>query len=455
MKNKITKVLPFITVGFVLIMLLSLHFGWLNPFFFDAEHANVQGVDYFSAPKSYLNLLEKRSMFDTWGGTRYGEYSTWYLAHPAFGVFVGSWFSFFSPWTSYWLFVLFSLVLMTLSAWFIAQATSDIFKKRLSYFVLLCAFPTYWLFFVGNIHAPLVLGLTLIMLGIMDITYEEQPDSGNNKVLVGLLISFFTKPIVLLMLPLLIFTKETRKTTFISLLIYGVVSFIFIVVPILNPEAVGFAKLFSLDMDFVKQHMNIYKNNYVLNEYMKDNSVHWLNLIAQSDHKLMHIDVFSLPVFMDTLMRRETPASIYKLPIYFTLLLSFVVVFIEDRRIRLESTLLLFMAISLTFFLSYNTVWEYQFTSALPLVALLPILREKKVFYRKYIPLLFVIGLCFCLPSLYVLVRKSNFTASDMTIIRLTRVLPALLLFLVMAVLLIDVFRKYINIPQNDNNEAE
>lgn len=68
MKESITRYLPHATIAIVAIMLLSLHFGWLNKFSFDSEYANVQGIDYFAVPKSFLNLLEGKSIFDTWGG---------------------------------------------------------------------------------------------------------------------------------------------------------------------------------------------------------------------------------------------------------------------------------------------------------------------------------------------------------------------------------------------------
>ena len=227
-----------------------------------------------------------------------------------------------------------------------------------------------------------------------------------------------------------------------------IVSVLFLVIPMFNPQGLSYNKLMNVawDFDFIKQNMNIYKNNFVLNEYMKDNSIHWLNLIAQSDYKLMHIDVYSLPVFVDTLIGKATSAGIYKLPIYLSLLLSVGVAFIEDKKIRLESGLLLVMAISLTFFLSYNTVWEYQFASALPMVAMLPILKERNVFYKKHIPLLFFIGLMFCLPTLYCLVRNGDYqSVSSLTLIRLDRVIPALLLFIILAVLLIIVVKKKAN----------
>lgn len=458
MKQVFIKCIPVVTAAIVLVMLLSLHFGWLNKFSFDSEYANVQGIDYFAVPKSFLNLMEGRSIFDTWGGTPYGPRATWYLAHPAFSVFVASWFSFFSPWVSYWLFIVFSITVLAYCAYSIAKASNKQVTKYLIYFLMLCAFPVYWMLYVGNMQAPLVLALGLILVSIYELTYSESEadtKAANQKLMAGLLISFFSKPIVVLMLPLLIFTKETRRTTLISLVIYAIVSFLFIVVPVLNPQGVGIERLLTVmfDFDYIKENMNIYKNGYKLNEYMKDNSIHWLNLIAQSEYKFMHIDVFSLPVFLDTYLNKTIPASIYKIPIYLSLFLSVGVVFIKDKKIRLESTLLLLMAISLSFFLSYNTVWEYQYTSALPVVAMMPILLERDVFYRKYIKFILFIGAFIYLPSLYFLVRKGNFDTMAQTIIRLNRVMPVLFMFLTMITLIAIAVKKHasFNIEDEEN----
>lgn len=446
MQEKLSKLLPYIIGLIILTMLLSLHFGLLDLFFFGAEHATVQGIDYFAVPKSFINLLEKRSIYDTWGGQSYGPYSTWYLAHPAFSVFVSSWFSFFSPWVSYWLFCIFSILVMGACGYFISKTTLDPFKKKLSYFFILCTFPTYWMLYVGNMHATLVLALTLIIVGIYELTYCQNDKQANNKLLIGLLLSFFSKPIVLLMLPLLLLIKDTRKTTIKSLLIYGVVSLAFIFIPLFNPEAVGWEKLVGLDIDFIKQNLNIYKNNFVLNEYMKDNSIHWLNLIAQSDYKLIHIDVFSLPVFMDVIIGQETAPWIFKLPIYISIILSIAVGSIDDKKIRLETALLLIMAISLTFFLSYNTVWEYQFTSVLPILAMLPILREQNVFYAKYIPSMLIIGAFICLPSFYFLLGEVDITSKlALTIVHCNKIIPVLILFLLIIFLLIKAIRKHVD----------
>src|SRR5476651_767030 len=150
LKTILIKVIPLITVLWVLLMFLSLKYGILDAFFFDSSNVHVQGIDYFALPKSFLNLIAGISLYDTWGGAPYGPYATWYLAHPAFTVFVASWFSFFSPWTSYWLFVVFSVILLIYAGRLIANNTNSVIKKRLSYLLILCAFPTYWLLYVGN-----------------------------------------------------------------------------------------------------------------------------------------------------------------------------------------------------------------------------------------------------------------------------------------------------------------
>ncbi|MBK7182234.1 MAG: hypothetical protein IPH89_04510 [Bacteroidetes bacterium] len=227
-------------------------------------------------------------------------------------------------------------------------------------------------------------------------------------------------------------------------MIYSFVSMLFLIVPILNPQSIGWNKMLDVmfDFDFIKANMNIFKNNFVLNEYMKDNSIHWLNLIAQSEYKLMHIDVFSLPVFVDTIMGAEVSARLFKLPIYMSLLLSFCIPFIKDVKLKLESLLLLIIAISLTFFLSYNTVWEYQFASVLPVICVLIVLKSRNVFYAKMLNGMIFISLIICLPSLYFVVRAGDFqTASSLTLIRITRVVPVVLFFLLVVINLLHAIR--------------
>jgi hypothetical protein len=337
---------------------------------------------------------------------------------------------------------------MVMAAWLLAKQAQSLFTKRLTWFLMLFGFPLFWMFYVGNMHAPTVLALTCIFIAFVHLSENNETEQhfkiAQRFLMAGLLISFFTKPIVFLMLPLLLLLKDTRKTTFISLLIYGFVSLLFLIIPILNPEGIGLKNVWKLlnDVDFIKNNMNIYKNNFVLNAYMKDNSIHWLNLIAQSDYRLMHVDVFSFPVFLDTLLGYPISAAWYKLPIYITLVFSFIVPFINNRAIKFQSALLLLMTISLTFFLSYNTVWEYQYTSVLPILALLPQLYQKNVFYKKWIPLLFVSAVIIDLPNLYFLLHGKLITNNLLLLIRFNRVIPVVVMFIVMISLIIQSFFK-------------
>jgi hypothetical protein len=407
----------------------------------------VHGIDYFSLPKAYLNLLEGRSAFDTWGGVMYGPYATWYLSHPALAVLVGSWFSFLAPWTSYGVFTLFSLAVMAFSAYLLARETQDPLTRRWIWLLLLGAFPTYWMLFVGNVQCLLVLAVAMVFAGLYEFASAQEQNSARARRLLfaGLLLSLLTKPMLLLLLPLLLLLKETRKTVARAAAIYIAVSLLFLIVPTLNPEPVGPRALFHLLLSpgFVRDHMNIYTNHFVLNAYMKDNSIHWLNLVAQSQMRLMHVDVYSLPVFMDTLLGTRTPGWIYQLPTAMVLLLSFAVARMQATRMRLECALLLAMAISLVFFLGYPTVWEYQYTSVLPVAAML-LLVKQGAFFERSRWWMFALAACAWLPSLYFLVEGRELTAGVLTVIRADRVVPVLLLFLLMSgELIAAVVREY------------
>jgi hypothetical protein len=442
-KNNYANILTALVIVWVILLFLSLHFGMLDKFFYAAEHANVKGIDYFALPKSYLNLLEKRSIFDTWGGTPYGPRSTWYLAHPAFSVFVMSWFSWFSPWTSYWLFNIFSVLLLVLGAKQLANYAVSAVYKAWCYILIICSFTVYWMLYVGNMQAPLVLSLALVFSALFGFLYAANPqddDKAERLLMAGLLISFFTKPLVLIMLPALIVNRITRMITLKAIGIYALVSFLFIVVPFLNPESIGLSKITetALNPAFIKENMNIYKNNFVLNEYMKDNAIHWFNLLAQSDFYLNHVEVFSLSVFMNTLAGKELPGIIYKIPMLLTVALSFMLLVINDEQRRIKATLFVVGAISLTFFLSYNTVWEYQYTGALPFIAVIALVYERRNGNRKLLAAMLAVSVFLYLPSLYFLIQSDTVTNQTLILIRSTRVVPTLVLYLLTVYLVVS-----------------
>lgn len=415
-------------------MLGSLQLGWLNPFFFAAENVDVQGIDYFSLPKAYLNLLHGQSMFDTWSAPTYGPHATWYLSHPALAVFVGSWFSYFSPWVSYWLFTIFSVGLLVLAAWLLSRLTTSTFFKALMFPLILGSFTVYWMLYVGNVQAFLVLSLALVLAGLFALAFPSDRISAQQAKLLlalGLLVSFFSKPLVLFMLPMLLIIPATRKTTAVSIGIYAGVSFLFLIVPVFNPQMTGLERVFALALDpsYIKEHMNIYNNHFVLNADMKDNSMHWFNLIAQSDFYLNHIEVFSLSVFSNTIAGTMLPGWLFKIPILIVLGLSGALFFVKEKATRLKASIWITGAVICTFFLSYNTVWEYQYTAILPFVAILALLYERGELTKTSAMALAVLALFFYLPNTYIFFGNPDPDTTMLTVIRSTRVIPVLLLF--------------------------
>jgi hypothetical protein len=436
MRKVLIKLLSWATGLGVLIELLSLRLGLLNAFFYDTMHADVQGIDYFSLPRGFLNLAAGKSMYDSFSLGTYGSHATWYLAHPALVPLLGSWLSRFDPMTSYGVYTLCSLAMMAACAWLLSREANDPLMQRLIWFLMMTAFPTYWMLFVGNVQAMLVLAMGMVFAGVLAMTYRER---GEALLLAGLLLSLLSKPVVLLMFPALLLVKETRRAALRALATYVVVSVIFELVPALNPKAIGLGRVawLAVHPGYVRETMNIYANHLQLNGAMKDNSIHWFNLLAQTGTRLVHIDVFSLPVFLDVLTGARTPAWMYQLPTLAVLALSVFVGRMQQGRARLEALLLLLMAASISFFLAYPTTWEYQYTSVLPVAATLLAVRGRGVFYERARPWLFALAACAWLPSLYWLVEGETATARVLLTIWADRVLPVTLLFAVAIAVLV------------------
>ncbi len=415
----------------MLVELLSLRLGLLNRFFYGAMHSDVQGIDYFSLPKAYLNLVAGHSAYATFDPPAYGPHFTWYLAHPALAVGLGSWLSAFAPMTSYGIFVMLSLAVMAAAAWVLARLTDDKLTRALIWLLLLGAFPSYWMLFVGNVQSLLVLALALVFAGMWRM---GRAGDGEWLLFSGLILSLLTKPVVLLLLPLLLLLRETRRPAWRVLAVYLGVSLVFELTPFFNPESIGLGQVAWLVAHpaFVGEQMNIYSNHFDVTPMMRDNSIHWLNLIAQSGTRMMHVDIFSLPVFVDTLLGQRTPNWLWQLPTLAALALQGLVARMPasdaaGKSRRMEAAVFALMTASLAFFLGYPTVWEYQYTSVLPIAAVL--LLTPSSLRPRWRRAMFALAACAWLPSLYIFTEGHPLTTVALTLIRLDRVVPVTLLF--------------------------
>jgi hypothetical protein len=426
------KLLWIVTALWLIVMLTSLHTGWLSGFFFDSTHAHVQGIDFFPVERAFLNFVAGRSQYDTFAIV-YGPYATWFLYHPALALVLGPLLAPFEPWTAYVIWTAISFALMAASAWLVLRRTKDPVRRALVALLMLGGFPVYIMLFVGNVQALLVLSITLVLVAV-DSMREEGPTGLNQRLLLtGLLLSLFSKPAVFAMLPILLMLHETRRATLKALGIYIAVSFLLIVIPGFNPVSMSWDQriLLARHPALILESMNVYTNGFHVTPAMQDNSIHWLAMIGLSGFRFQHIDVYSLPTFLDGLFHTLTPAALYRIPAILILAMSALVWFIRSRAARLEAALLVLMASSLLVFLSYGLVWEYHYTSVFPLAALL--LVRKHLSKLEWI--IVVLGVVVWLPSLYFALSTED--ASQLwveTLLRLDRVVPVLAIFCLLLV---------------------
>jgi len=430
--QRLAKIVWIITAVWAVTILLSLHYGWLDAFFFDTSRAHVQGIDFFPVERGWLNLLAGRSEFDTFR-SGYGPYATWLVYHPALVVALGPFFMAFRPWVAYGIWSVVSMGLMGLSAGFLIRRGSDPLRRALVALLLLGSFPAILMLHVGNVQAVLVLSGALIFVAVDSMADNGVTPRNEAMLLAGLLLSLFSKPVVFAMLPLLLLLRQTRRSALRALVIYAVISLLFLVVPGLNPVAMTWAQRWFLmnHPEIVAQTMNPFTNGFNITPPMQDNVIHWLAMRGLVDFRLLHIGVYSLPALLDGWFGRHTPDALYRIPSILVLELSLLVCLIRDQRDRLEAALSILMAASLLVFISYGLAWEYHFTAAFPIAGLLLLRNHWGRIDRAILALSAVLWL----PSLYVFLRGSD--AASLSVqneLRLERVVPAVLIFLLLLV---------------------
>ena len=371
------RLVPWLTVLGMLVQLLSLHWRWLDRALQPAVAGGptLRGTDYWCLPTAWVNLLAGKSAYDTWAHPLVTSVSTWYLAHPILAVALGSWLSLFPVSVGYWVWTGVSLGLLAMAARELAGlADHSAPARRWVYLLLLTSSATYLLLWAGNSHAILVLGFALAIRALVDLGHSVDAESvcrAHDRLMLGLLLSLFSKPLLLLALPGLILIPETRGTAARTLLIYVSVSAACILLPPLNPAAIGLREVVSLALDpaWVRDHMNIYLNHFRLNPYMRDNSIHWLNLVAQSGFVLGHVQIFSLAAFLAVAVGQPRLTWLPLVFLFATLALSLLVARLPEGAPRLNGAVLTLLLLGSSYFLAYPTVWEYQYTGALVVAA--------------------------------------------------------------------------------------
>jgi hypothetical protein len=405
---------------------LSLLFAANEPMFLASGERGGQGIDFFCVPKAYANLLAGRSAFDTWGAPAYGPHATWFVLHPAVAVWVGGYLWFLRPWFAYAVWVVVTLGMLAASAALFARHARTPWRRVLVFAAFLVSPLTYWLLFVGNIHAIVLLATAFMLVGLHELAEGAAPAfsiPARWKLGLGLVLSFLSKPVLLLVVPALVLVRATRRPAFSALGVYAVVSAAFLFVPSLNPESVGLDRLLWLltHSGSAGRELNVYEHRFVLVPDMLDNAMHWLHMLVQSGFRWNHAQLFSLPV----LLPDSVPAGVFRLLALLPLLLTVPLFWVSSPRTRLKVLAWIVLAALASHFLGYAIAWEYQYTQLLVAAAallVLPIVTEER---PRAASLLSLGLLLLFVPTPYVWLRDDGLAPWELTVLRLFRVVPA------------------------------
>lgn len=375
-----------------------------------------RGLDYFSLPRGWINLRHGVSMFRT-SASSYGPWASVYLSHPVFVLVLGPVFGALLPWHGYTAFVALSLVLLTLTAVLIAAVLPLRSVQLLTPPLLICSIPTYLMLWNAQPQIFLILALALVFIGIVRLGTNTK--GAQRDLAFGLLLSLFTKPLVLMMIPALFSLRAFRKTILLVLAVYVVVSALCVITPAINPERVTVSQI----ADYVRHGAQT--------EGLIDNVCHWFSIVRQQatiDRK--EPELFGFPNFVRDSYGQHIPLWVFRLPLLITLALSFLNMCIKRQGEALRNALLLCICVVASHFLGYTLVWEYHYTMLLVIVPFLVVFwREAPAhsWERRMYLLAAVSSFALYLPTPYCFFRENAF--HHLTLLRLPRVGPAVAIY--------------------------
>ena len=414
-----SSILIVAAVVWTLAMIASLQVRFLDRFVVGAARGFI-GIDFFQAPRGFRNLISGSNIFLT-EMDDYGPYATAFLNHPMVAVAIGSWTAPLAPWTAYGAFVAVSLVLLAVSAAAIGcQLGEGRLLRAFTLFALFCSLPTYLMLWSGQMQVLAILAVALMLGGLVGIQRDRRGSTRSLRMLqIGLLISLLSKPVVLLALPVLFATRETRRALVLPVAAYAAVSVLFLLTPALN------------------------RGGY--------NGFHWINMLNASSSRIptyslvfpreldlvTTADVYCLPVCLLRLTDTPAVSVLLELPVLAVLAMSVLPLFIASRRRRIRVLMATVMLGLLSHFLCYYTAFEHHYTTAL---LVLPVLwwmsqREQRAQLRWLLRIALVVLLANFVPTFYFLAPEAPMRyAAASTLLRVVPVVVSFACLLLYAV---------------------
>jgi hypothetical protein len=341
--------LTVVTVAWIVAMIASLEWGFLDRFCVGT--CTCRGIDLLGVPRGYDNLLHGKNIYLT-EFSHFGGRATAFLAHPFMSVAIGSWAFWIGAQHCHYVFVCFSLALLALSAWLLASVGKGPAGRAFACFSMFFSAPIYLMLWAGQLHVLVILSVSLILVGLIRLAGNDpKPKRSLLWIQAGILVSLLSKPVTMFMLPVLLVTRETRKWTLPPVAVYAVISLIFLLVPALNPGGL--------------------------------NGAHWINMIvASSTPKVLcwaflpveldastNFEIYSVAMLLQRTCGQEIAAIAKYLAIVVILVLSLTPLAYREQSKRLRAAVVVCCLAVLLHYLAYYAIFEYQYATTLPLLA--------------------------------------------------------------------------------------
>ena len=393
-------------------MFLLVEFRLLD-FLTPGTHYNRPGYDFFSIPKKYLSIIHQTGFRDVEGAR--------YRFHPALSLLLGSWLSLFPPWGAYSIFVMISVFILFVLAKQAASLGNSAAWKLSSPVWIFCSMPVYLMLWNAQPHVLCMAGCGFVFYALQKKIILSSDKNTEAWFCWGVALSLFSKPLILIAVPVLLLDRSLRKPLLGVLLLYLLLSF-----ATLEP-APSNAPRFAEQALGLREWL-IHGDATFLNRFNFLSHWTWIvtDLVAK-DYFINYDELFSLPSLFRTHFAPHLKTSLPFLILYLPIpLLAFI------RRPKLnesdETLILTILAIS-SHFLCYTSVWEFHYVSlqgTIPFLFWLAFHQEDR-WDRRLLVSAGLLCLLLLLPTPFFLIRDPvHWTGMGDLCIKLSRVIPAI-----------------------------
>ncbi|MFX1394328.1 MAG: glycosyltransferase family 87 protein, partial [Promethearchaeota archaeon] len=365
--------------------ILSLVFGFLNPFFYDSSYRLGQGADFYAFYQAGYNIIVGLNPYEKIPGYIVVPYSYNYRYLPFFAYTFGIGFNIFPPLIAYWIWVIIILALIWYTCWLTLKICNTLEKPKWIAYVAI----GMWLCF-SPIYLELYMGQTTLFVGLLTFFsfYAEMRKKETHGTILWTLASLL-KLMPYLLTPGIISSGRTRKViiniifTIIAIFSFSIILFLYFFNYNLEQTGKFFAHLGSFDL---KNLIYIIGNVFTSNDHWFLNNNSLINIIL--------LTIFFGLAMLTTLYSKDYLVS-----------------------------LSLFACV---YFLAFSGIWEHHYTFLLPFIILLWMRDNKRLKW-------FLIFLFLALPTPFFIFDMLNLWDFPFLLLyKCSKSIPTLILFIIL-----------------------